>query len=257
MRGLVDIHSHILPGLDDGAETLEQSVAMVRMAAENGTTDIVATPHANIEYPFNSEVVGEKIHELEEASGGVLRIHRGCDFHLQFDNIQDALQHPEKYTINHRGYLLVEFSELLISKATEELFFRLQGAGMVPIITHPERNSLLQQRIDQIARWVESGALVQVTAHSFLGRFGKRARAFSIELMKRSLVHFVASDAHDTEHRPPVLKEAYQYVASNFGKEPAERLFRTNPEATLIGAPVDPTPLLSTGGPRAWYQFWR
>ena len=254
---MVDIHSHILPGLDDGAETLEQAVAMVRMAAEHGTTDIVATPHANTQFTFDAEQIDEKVRELEQASDGVLRIHCGCDFHLQYDNIQDALEHPDKYTINHKGYLLVEFSDLLISKATEELFFRLQEAGMVPIVTHPERNSLLQQRIDQIGRWVENGALVQVTAQSFLGRFGKRARAFSHELMKRGLVHFIASDAHDTEHRPPVLKEAYGYIASRYGEQEAVRLFVTNPQATLIGAAVQQTPVTGRGVARRWYEFWK
>src|SRR5438093_8548781 len=99
MVGYVDIHSHILYGVDDGAQTLDESLEMLELARSAGTTDIVATPHANAEYGFNPELIGQRIAELR---GHVdLRIHSGCDFHLQFDNINDAVAHPEKYTINH------------------------------------------------------------------------------------------------------------------------------------------------------------
>src|SRR6202142_3401437 len=118
---MIDIHSHVLPGLDDGARSLEQSIAMIRIAAETGTTDLVASPHANLEFHFDPERVEERLAELEKAGGGV-RLHRGCDFHLYFDNIHDALAHPTKYTINHKGYLLVEFPDLLIAKSTPEVF---------------------------------------------------------------------------------------------------------------------------------------
>jgi len=167
---VVDIHSHILPGLDDGPKTLEDAVAMLKIAAESGTTDIVATPHANARFTFDPERIDRKIAELQGASGPVPRIHPGCDFHLTFENIQDALAHPSKYTINHKRYLLVEFSDVLIPNATQEIFDRFQAAGLVPVVTHPERNVVLQNRIDQLGSWVENGALVQVTAQSLLGR---------------------------------------------------------------------------------------
>src|SRR5262249_29638841 len=137
--GLVDIHSHILPGLDDGAKTLEDSLAMLRLASESGTTDIVATPHANNEFRFDPELTGQKIDELQQAAGPVPCIHTGCDFHLMVENIQDAVAHPGKYSINHLNYLLVEFSDLLIPRTTQEIFDHLQGAGLIPIVTHPER----------------------------------------------------------------------------------------------------------------------
>src|SRR5271157_4328314 len=109
---MVDIHSHILPGLDDGSRNLEESVAMVRMAAESGTTGIVATPHANMQYPFDPLAVRNKAAELAAAVPGV-SIFTGCDFHLSFDNIEDALRNPRKYTINRTQYLLVEFPEIV------------------------------------------------------------------------------------------------------------------------------------------------
>ena len=161
---MVDIHSHILWGLDDGAHTIEESIAMLRLAAESGTTDIVATPHSNNQFTFEPELISRKIEELQAAIGPLPRIHRGCDFHLSLENIQDALANPSKYAINHLNYLLVEFSDMLIPRTTQEIFERLQSAGLTPIITHPERNGLLHSRLDQLQSWVENGALVQVTA---------------------------------------------------------------------------------------------
>jgi protein-tyrosine phosphatase len=256
---MVDIHSHILPGLDDGAKTLEESVAMLRMAAQDGTTDIVATPHSDLQYSFDPDLVTQKIAELEEAAGGVIAIHRGCDFHLHYDNIQDALANPAKYAINHRRYILVEFSDLLIARTTDEVFFRMLAAGMTPIITHPERNPLLQRRLEQLEAWVAQGILLQVTAQSFLGQWGREAKAFADVLMKRNLVHFVASDAHDAARRPPLLGEACRYVAGRWGERTAQALFVTNPKAALSGDPVDldlPAPE-PEAPPKRWYEFWR
>lgn len=253
---MVDIHSHILPGLDDGARTLDDAVAMLRLAAESGTTDIVATPHANLEYKFDPELIDAKITELQAAAGPVPRIHCGCDFHLTLENIQDALEHTGKYSINHKRYLLVEFSELLIPKTTQDIFDRLQGAGLTPIITHPERNVLLHTRSSQLQSWVENGALVQITAHSLLGGFGRSAKTVATELMNRNLVHFIASDAHDTKHRTPVLSEAYQHVEKNWGASVAETLFVAAPAAAVAGEPISMAGDNEPAPPkRKWYRF--
>src|SRR6266700_1436516 len=106
---MVDIHSHILWGLDDGAETFEESIAMLELAAASGTTDIVATPHANSRYRYQPDVVDQRIVEAAASVSGKLRIHRGCDFHLSFDNVQDAMENPSKYAIKGGSYILVEF----------------------------------------------------------------------------------------------------------------------------------------------------
>ena len=229
---------------------------MLRMAAEDGTTDIVATPHSDLQYRFDYDLVTAKIEELNEATAGVIRIHRGCDFHLHFDNIQDALNNPTRYTINNKCYLLVEFSELLIAKTSTEVFYRMESAGMIPIITHPERNPLLQKRLGQLVEWVEAGVMLQVTAGALLGRWGRDAKAFGEELIKRNLAHFIASDAHDTEHRPPKLSEARAYVARKWGEHVARTLFEVNPGATLTGAPIE-LPEELAEEPARWYQFWR
>jgi len=256
---MIDVHSHILYGLDDGAATLEASLAMVRLAAELGTTDIVATPHANLEYKFDPATVESRIAELREAAGAACpELHYGCDFHLSFDNIQDAIAHPTRYTIDHGRYLLVEFSDMVIFPNTTEIFSRLIGAGMIPVITHPERNYLLHQRLEQLRQWAGMGCLLQVTAQSFFGRFGKRAERFGKLLLDENLVHVIASDAHDTKHRPPGLGEAYNWLARKHSYALANALCVRNPGAILRSEPL---PALAAGeeaeGRRKWYQFWR
>jgi protein-tyrosine phosphatase len=221
--------------MDDGAPTLEDSVAMLEMAAQNGTTDIVATPHSDLTYTFYPELVEERVNELNRLLGAKIHVHRGCDFHLHFDNIQDCLANPTKYTINHQRYLLVEFADARIAKTTEEVFQRMLYLEITPVITHPERNPLLQQRMDELATWVRLGCLVQVTAQSFLDRFGKRARRTADELMERKMVHFVASDAHGVEDRTPMLGDAYDYLTKCYGEAKARELLSDNPRATLTG----------------------
>jgi protein-tyrosine phosphatase len=251
---VIDIHSHILHGLDDGAKTMEESIEMVHMAAGSGTTDIVASPHANQEYIFDRQAVERKIGELQAAIGETPRIYYGCDFHLTPENIDDAVHVPEKYSINHKGYLLVEFSDLLIPKTTDQIFARLLRARLRPIITHPERNQLLQNRLADLEAWVVQGVTLQITAHSFLGRFGKTARRVSHELMSRGLVHFIASDAHNTTSRPTDMREVREYVGKTYGEEAAIRVLEENPRAALAGVPLNPVPLAIKRRP--WYRFW-
>jgi len=253
---MVDIHSHILPGLDDGAETLEDSLAMLRIAVAGGTTDIVATPHANSEYDFEPDVIAQKLAEVSAAIGSSIRIHTGCDFHLQYENIQDSIENPTKYTINHKNYLLVEFSDLIIFNTTGDIFYQLRSAGMVPVITHPERNFLLHKRFEAMQEWIGEGACLQVTSHSLLGRFGKRARAFADRLIKAGMVHFVASDAHGTKDRTPDMREAFEYVSDRYGAKRAEQLFIMNPRAAIEGKRMPQVEAFDAPLPRKWYQFW-
>lgn len=251
---MVDIHSHILYSIDDGSPDRETSLSMLRLAAENGTTDIVATPHSDLQYAFKPDEIERQIGELSAAAPGI-RIHRGCDFHLHFDNIRDCLANPGKYTINHKRYLLVEFSDHMIAKTTSDVFDRMQRVDVTPVITHPERNHLLMKEVEQLVAWVQAGCLVQVTGQSFLGRFGEPPRKAAEELMARGLVHFIASDGHDPEYRPPVLKPAFEYVARKYGEAVAQRLFIDHPKAAVEGDYIEveyPEPPRS----RKWYQFW-
>jgi protein-tyrosine phosphatase len=243
--------------MDDGAKTVEDSLAMLQIAVESGTTDLVASPHANSSYTYDPQMIQQQIKDLNQSMQGKVRLYQGCDFHLSFDNIEDAVKNPRKYTINGHRYLLVEFSDLLIFHNTAQIFDRLQAARMVPIITHPERNSLLRQRIDSIAEWVANGALVQVTAGSLLGNFGKRASDFSRQLLDRNLVHFIASDAHDVKFRTPSMKEAFAWLSQHCGEAYAQALCVDNPRATLTDGDVELPSRDHRTTQRQWYQFWR
>jgi protein-tyrosine phosphatase len=252
---MIDIHTHILHGLDDGAKTLDDSLAMLRIAGESGTTDIVGTPHASVEFAFDPELTRKRVAELSVAAGPGVRVHSGCDFHFKYDNIADALENPSKYTVNNKRYLLIEVSDLVIFKSTESDFERLQAAGMLLVITHPERNPLLQQRLEQLRRWVDMGCYLQVTGDSFFGRWGRKAKEFADELMKQDLVHFVASDAHGSHDRTPTLKPAFDYVAKKYGEKRAAHLFAINPGAALTGDPLVKTEV-APPAKKKWYAFW-
>ena len=130
----------------------------------------------------------------------------------------------------------------------------MMNAGLRPIVTHPERNQLLQFRMADLESWVAQGVHIQVTAQSLLGRFGKTAKGCAHELVGRGLVHFLASDAHNTRSRSTALDEARQYVDKRFGPEAGLRLFEENPRAALAGVPLSPVPLPIRRKP--WYAFW-
>jgi protein-tyrosine phosphatase len=238
---VIDIHSHLLPGLDDGPAAMEETLAMLEVARASGATAIVATPHADTRYRFDPERVDALLAEVRERAGPGLAIHRGCDFHLMFDNVNDALRHPERYTIDGRGYLLVELSGLVIFPNTGELFDRLEQRGMRIVITHPERNPLLCQRLELLEQWVAEGRLLQITAQSLAGHFGPRARSFGKTLLDRGLAHFIASDAHDAVRRPPRLDHAFAWVRDRYGEPLARALMIGHPEAALAGERIDLT----------------
>ena len=254
---MVDIHCHILPALDDGAA--EESVAkeMAAMAAADGITHIVATPHSNYRYQFDPEVNQRKRDELQAAIGNSLTILLGCDFHLSYENLEDVRKNPSRYTINGRQYLLVEFADISIPPHMDQIFFDLLTRKLVPIITHPERNPILSQNAAQIEKWIEAGCLVQVTAGSFLGRLGKRAERSARELLRRDMVHFIATDAHNTTSRPPLLSDARRAIAAEQGEETAQALAELNPRAAVEGQPLPWQPQPQPAAPRRWFSFHR
>ena len=152
IRVMIDIHCHILPGLDDGPDSLDEALQMAEMAIADGITHVVATPHANDRYRFSPDLVHQRRNEIQARLGDRLALTTGCDFHLSFENLQDLHAHPSKYTINQKNYLLVEFADFALPPNIDETLHRLQLARLSPIITHPERNGLIRAQPEQIGR---------------------------------------------------------------------------------------------------------
>lgn len=235
---MIDIHCHILPEVDDGPSSWETAEAMCRMAAQDGIEHIVATPHSNDRYFYDRQYLSGLLNELSNRIGPRPKLSLGCDFHLSYDNMQSAMRAPEKYCIGESHYLLVEFSNFSISPQIDDWFTHIHQRSITPIITHPERNPILQQSPQRILRWIELGAVVQVTASVFTGSWGTRAREVVNWLMKERAVHFLSSDAHDTQRRVPILSAARKIVAKEYGEERAQALVEKNPAAVINDEPL-------------------
>ena len=211
---------------------------MCRMAAEDGIEHIVATPHSNDRYFYDREYLLSLIESLRRRIGPCLALTLGCDFHLSFDNMQMALRTPERFCIGNSHYMLVEFSNFSISPQVDEWFTQMHERGITPIITHPERNPILQQNPQRVVKLRDLGCAVQVTASVFTGFWGPRPRQIADWLLKEKAVHFISTDAHDTKRRIPVLSAARKVVAKEFGEELAEALVKHNPGAVLKDQPL-------------------
>ncbi|MEO6816499.1 MAG: CpsB/CapC family capsule biosynthesis tyrosine phosphatase [Edaphobacter sp.] len=240
---MIDIHHHLLWGLDDGSTSVEASLAMAKLAVDDGITHVVCTPHANAQYEYDPEGVAAQIAELQgllDRENISLKLGRGCDFHLSFDNIELAQAEPARFSINGLGYLLVELPDYALPKGLTEVFYQMQILGMTPILTHPERNRTLQTDQSKLLEWLRGGLLVQVTAGSVVGRMGKRAEKMAHELLANRWVHFLATDAHNTSSRPPLMREAFEVVAKKYGPDYAHLLCNSNPLAAFMGKPMPP-----------------
>jgi len=228
---MIDIHCHLLPGIDDGAKSWEVTLEMCRMAAEDGVTHIVATPHANFEYRYDRASHLSLLEELRSRVPG-MTFSLGCDFHLSFENIEDAMDHPERYCIGDTRYLLVELSEYSAFNLSQT-FFEMQSAGLLPIVTHPERNPVVLANPELLDRFAAVGCLFQITANSLTGFWGKASQKMCEAMLKKNMVHFIASDAHGVKNRPPILSAARVAAAKIIGTDAAEKLVNANPEAVL------------------------
>lgn len=261
---MVDIHCHILPGLDDGAVDLETSLAMAEMAIADGITHVIATPHASPSYRFLPELVKRCRDEISDRLDGRLTLATGCDFHLSFENLQEIRQHPSRFTLNQKNYLLVEFADFSIPPSMDQALHELQLAGLQLIITHPERNPLIRSQPERLFRWLGQGCYAQITGQSLLGNFGKPAQEVSEEWLKAGAVHFIASDAHDVTSRPLRLREAFEQVAKNHGESIARAMLVENPLAAFEGRALpyvpdladDEASMAEARNPRRRKRFW-
>lgn len=261
---MIDIHCHILPGLDDGSDSVETSLKMAEMAIADGVTHVIATPHANSEYEFNPELIQSRRDEIQSHLGDRLSILTGCDFHLNFENLQILRGDLQRFTLNHGDYLLVEFANFAIPASMDQTLHELKLLGLHPIITHPERNPLLRSQWDRVWGWINQGCFVQLTAQSITGGFGQRAQQAADLLLEANAVHFVASDAHNVTTRPLRLKPVYEALAKTEGEQRARALLEDNPRAAVENRPLPylPEPIdwrkaqIETGAETARKRFW-
>ena len=243
---MIDLHTHILPGLDDGASSWEESLEMARMAVEDGIRTMVASPHLFQHRAINPAEVNhkgkilDKIGEFKqklEAAGLDLEILPGCDFPLSFEGLQ-LLENNQILTINDgKRYLLLEFPDTSLPPAAEEICFRLNSQGIIPIITHPERHLIFMEMPKKLQRLIDLGCLVQLTANSLTGGFGRQVARSAREMLRKGYCHILASDAHNSRSRPPLLSQALEAASSLVGRERALAMVTTTPEKIIKGEP--------------------
>lgn len=230
---MVDIHSHILPEVDDGPTSWDVCVSMCRMAAADGITHMVATPHANDRYHYDRPYLEGLLAHLRSLVGDSPKLGLGCDFHLSIDNLQDAYANPARYAIEGTRYVLVEFSNYAVPQGITDSLLKLGDVGLTPILTHPERNPILRETPQRVVEWAEQGFVVQTTGSALTGFWGERVRRAALWLLERQAVHVLATDAHDTEKRIPILSTARDAAAEICGEAVADALVEGNPHAII------------------------
>jgi protein-tyrosine phosphatase len=234
---MIDLHCHILPGIDDGAQDLSESIKMAKKAVEQGIHTIVATPHhLNNKYENLKQSIIDRVEELNRAliqEKIDLKILPGQETRI-YGEMVEGYEIGEILPINNTPYLLVEFSSSHVPRFTDKLFYDLQMKGLVPVIVHPERNQEIIERPDVLYQLVKKGALTQVTAASVCGDFGKKIKKFSMQLIEANLTHFIASDAHNTSNRTFKMKEAFGVIQEKYGTDMVY-LFEENAELVLEG----------------------
>ncbi|MGJ9458099.1 tyrosine-protein phosphatase [Oceanobacillus sp. CF4.6] len=219
---MIDIHSHILPGIDDGAKTEEDSLAMAREAVSQGITTIIATPHnKNGKYDNERASIKNNVQILSEllvTEDIPLTVIPGQETRINGEMIED-IKNGKLLSLNHTKYLFVEFPSANVPRYSSQMLFDIQVAGYTPIIVHPERNQELIEHPSRLYEFVKNGALTQVTAASLVGKFGKNIQKFSHQLVEANLTHFIASDAHNTTTRGFCMDEAFHELKNEYGSD--------------------------------------
>lgn len=244
---MLDLHCHMLPGIDDGALDLETALAMARIAWDDGIRTIACTPHI---YPglYDNTAPGIRAAiadfqaKLDEAGIGLTLV-EGADVHLDSD-LAGAIRADRVPTLAGSRYLLLEPPHHVAPPGFEQRVFELMAAGITPVITHPERLSWVEDHYDLFQRLVERGAWMQVTAGALTGRHGRRPKYWGEKFVGEGRAHLLATDAHDTRRRPPYLAEGREAAAKLVGNEEATHLVVTRPAGIVANAAPDRLPAL-------------
>lgn len=240
---MIDLHCHILPGVDDGARTLGEAVEMCRMAAADGCETLVATPHQRRGSWWNDdrEHLARLAEDLQRALGPSPTVLLGGEVHVDTQLLSEVERLPQGggiLPLAGSRYLLIEFGSTGTEGEAAHLVHELTVAGWTPIVAHPEFIPWLADDPRLVARLVSQGALTQVTAMSVSGDFGRGPQQDALDLIDAGLVHFVASDSHGPRRRPPGLSRACRTIASRWGDETARRLSVDNPRAVIENRPL-------------------
>lgn len=235
---MIDLHCHILPDIDDGARSMEDSLAMAEAAVAEGITHILATPH-HMNGKFEnrkSEIIlaVDALQEKLDAHSIDLTIYPGQEVRLYGEFLEDVKKDEILFTDEGNHYVLIEFPTMSIPHFAESFFFQIQQHGITPVIVHPERNQEIIDNPNKLLEFVERGVLAQVTASSYVGVFGKKVAELSHQLIEANLVHILASDAHNTRGRSFNMHEAYIKLEDEFGTKKA-RAFKQNAKDMING----------------------
>jgi protein-tyrosine phosphatase len=241
---MIDIHCHMLPGIDDGPEGLDESIEMARLAVANGITEAVVTPHIHVgRYENTRESVSEATRQLQHClqdNGIALRLRGAAEIRIgpELMSMVEAQQVPWLGSLDGYQLVLLEFPHSHIPLGSDKLVKWCLARKIRPVIPHPERNKDVIRNLEKITPFVQLGCLLQVTAGAVAGGFGPQARKRARQLLKRGWVSFLASDAHNTDYRIPDLEPGRAAAATIVGEDESWRLVRDNPREILGG----PTP---------------
>jgi protein-tyrosine phosphatase len=256
----VDIHCHLLPGIDDGARHCEESLAMARMAVADGIGIVLATPHQLGSYSHNDgPTIRRAVDELQRLLDErqiPLRVAPGADVRIEPDLVA-RLRRGDVVSLGDTGrYVLLELPHEIYFPL-DRMLAELAAAGYVGILSHPERNHGILASPEVLPPLVAQSCLLQITAGSLLGAFGRRSQIFCERLLERGLVHFVSTDAHGVQGRRPQLREAFDRVVALAGAETALALFCRNPARVVAGCPILPASEVVRGGrsPDGWWGW--
>lgn len=240
---MIDIHAHIIPGLDDGSQDIGTSMLMAEMAADSGVTKIIATPHCNQSGMYENYVSEKLLRYMDRFREEVEREDIGLKIGLGMEifcsrEVPRLLKEKKLLTLNGSRYVLVEFGFRVDSSRMERMLFPIMDAGFVPIIAHPERYFDLQDKPDIIDDWMHEGMGIQINKGSFFGRFGRDAYSFAHTLLRNGLVTCIASDAHGVESRTTDMTDILEFIATEYSEELADLLLVENPGRIFKDKPL-------------------